>query len=50
MESGIDAGFPMFTSALFEKAMAAGYGREEVSAVFKVLARQSDKQVKGVQP
>jgi 3-hydroxyisobutyrate dehydrogenase-like beta-hydroxyacid dehydrogenase len=50
MESGIDAGFPMFTSALFEKAMAAGYGREEVSAVFKVLDQQSDKQVKGVQP
>ena len=50
MESGIDAGFPMFTSALFEKAMAAGYGREEVSAVFKVLDQQSAKQVKGVQP
>lgn len=36
-ESRIDAGFPMFTAALFQKAMAAGYGREEVSAVFKVL-------------
>jgi 3-hydroxyisobutyrate dehydrogenase-like beta-hydroxyacid dehydrogenase len=41
--SGIDAGFPMFTSALFQKAIAAGYGREEVSAAFKVLARQGDK-------
>jgi 3-hydroxyisobutyrate dehydrogenase-like beta-hydroxyacid dehydrogenase len=38
-ESGIDAGFPMFTSAIFQKAMEAGYGREEVSAVFKVLAK-----------
>jgi 3-hydroxyisobutyrate dehydrogenase-like beta-hydroxyacid dehydrogenase len=35
--SGIDAGFPRFTSALFQKAMAAGYGREEVSALYKIL-------------
>ena len=33
----INAEYPMFTSALFQKAMAAGYGREEVSALFKVL-------------
>jgi 3-hydroxyisobutyrate dehydrogenase-like beta-hydroxyacid dehydrogenase len=42
-ESGIDAGFPAFAAALFEKAMSAGYGRQEVSAVFKVLAGQADK-------
>jgi 3-hydroxyisobutyrate dehydrogenase-like beta-hydroxyacid dehydrogenase len=38
-ESGINADFPVLTSALFQKAVAAGYGREEVSAVFKVLER-----------
>lgn len=38
-DSQIDAGFPMFASALFRKAMEAGYGREEVSALFKVLGR-----------
>jgi 3-hydroxyisobutyrate dehydrogenase-like beta-hydroxyacid dehydrogenase len=42
-ESGIDASFPMFTSTLFRKAMTAGFGREEVSAVFKVLTRQRDR-------
>jgi 3-hydroxyisobutyrate dehydrogenase-like beta-hydroxyacid dehydrogenase len=42
-ESGIDAGFPMFASALFQKAMAAGYGREEVSALFKVLENSVEK-------
>ena len=36
-ESQIDTGFPLFTAALFQKAMDAGYGREEVSAVYKVL-------------
>ncbi len=36
-ESGINAAFPVFTSALFQKAMQAGYGREEVSALFKIL-------------
>jgi len=36
-ESQINAGFPMFTSALFQKAMQAGYGREEVSALYKVI-------------
>ena len=46
-DSGSDAGFPLFTSALFEKALAAGYGREEVSAVFKVL-EQADHQAHGV--
>ncbi len=38
-DSHIDAQFPMLTSTLFEKAMAAGFGREEVSAVFKVLGQ-----------
>lgn len=36
-ESGINAEFPRFTAALFQKALQAGYGREEVSALFKVL-------------
>jgi 3-hydroxyisobutyrate dehydrogenase-like beta-hydroxyacid dehydrogenase len=49
-DSRIDAGFPLFTSALFEKAMAAGYGREEVSAVFKVLEQPADHPAHGVQP
>jgi len=39
----INAEFPMFTSALFEKAMAAGYSREEVSALFKVLGTDARK-------
>ena len=34
----INAEFPLFVQALFQKAMTAGYGREEVSALFKVLA------------
>ena len=38
-DSHIDAQFPMLTSTLFQKAMAAGYGREEVSAAFKVLGQ-----------
>jgi 3-hydroxyisobutyrate dehydrogenase-like beta-hydroxyacid dehydrogenase len=41
-ESQIDAAFPIFTAALFQKAMAAGYGREEVSALYKVLERNSE--------
>jgi 3-hydroxyisobutyrate dehydrogenase-like beta-hydroxyacid dehydrogenase len=36
-ESQIDARFTMLTAELFQQAMAAGYGREEVSAVIKVL-------------
>jgi len=36
-DSHINADFPSFTAALFQKAMTAGYGREEVSALFKVL-------------
>jgi 3-hydroxyisobutyrate dehydrogenase-like beta-hydroxyacid dehydrogenase len=38
-DSHINAAFPMFTAALFQKAMTAGYGREEVSALFKVLQK-----------
>jgi len=33
-----NAEFPKFASTLFQKAMGAGYGRQEVSALFKVLA------------
>jgi 3-hydroxyisobutyrate dehydrogenase-like beta-hydroxyacid dehydrogenase len=38
-DSQINIGLPMLTSELFQRAMAAGYGREEVSALFKVLVR-----------
>lgn len=42
-ESGIDAGFTTFASDIFQKAMAAGFGRQEVSAVYKVLERDSGR-------
>src|SRR5215207_1238058 len=38
-ESGIHAEFPMLVTRLFQQAMEAGYGREEVSALFKVLRK-----------
>jgi len=41
LDSHINAEFPLFISSLFQKAMAAGYGREEVSAVYKVLVRDT---------
>jgi len=37
--SNIRAEFPRLTARLFQDAMDAGYGREEVSALFKVLQR-----------
>ena len=37
--SNIRAEFPKLTARLFQDAMDAGYGREEVSALFKVLQR-----------
>jgi 3-hydroxyisobutyrate dehydrogenase-like beta-hydroxyacid dehydrogenase len=40
-DSQINAEFPTFLSSLFQKAMTAGYGREEVSALFKVLGRDN---------
>ncbi|HVF24386.1 MAG TPA: NAD(P)-dependent oxidoreductase [Anaerolineales bacterium] len=36
-DSGIHAEFSCLTARLFQQAMDAGYGREEVSALFKVL-------------
>jgi 3-hydroxyisobutyrate dehydrogenase-like beta-hydroxyacid dehydrogenase len=36
-DSQINAEFPKFLSERFQKAMKAGYGREEVSALFKVF-------------
>ena len=36
-DSNIHAEFPMLAARLFQKAMDSGYGREEVSALFKVL-------------
>jgi 3-hydroxyisobutyrate dehydrogenase-like beta-hydroxyacid dehydrogenase len=38
-DSHIDAGFVQLTARLFQEAMDAGYGREEVSALFKVLQK-----------
>jgi 3-hydroxyisobutyrate dehydrogenase-like beta-hydroxyacid dehydrogenase len=38
-DSNIHAEFPMLAARLFQKAMDSGYGREEVSALFKVLQK-----------
>ncbi len=40
-DSGIHAEFPQLAARLFQQAMDAGYGREEVSALFKVLQKSS---------
>lgn len=37
-EGAIDAGFPTFALRLFRKALAAGYGQEEVAALVKLHA------------
>ncbi|HEU5100825.1 MAG TPA: NAD(P)-binding domain-containing protein [Roseiflexaceae bacterium] len=38
-DSHIHAEFPKLAARLFQQAIAAGYGREEVSALFKVLQK-----------
>jgi 3-hydroxyisobutyrate dehydrogenase-like beta-hydroxyacid dehydrogenase len=38
-DSHIPAEFPKLAARLFQEAMVAGYGREEVSALFKVLQK-----------
>ena len=40
-DSHIHAEFPQLAARLFQQAMDAGYGREEVSALFKVLQKIS---------
>lgn len=40
--SGIDARFPVLASDLFQRAMDAGFAREEASALFKVLERNEE--------
>ena len=40
-DSHIHAEFPQLAARLFQQAMDAGYGREEVSALFKVLQKRS---------
>jgi 3-hydroxyisobutyrate dehydrogenase-like beta-hydroxyacid dehydrogenase len=40
-DSGIHAEFPQLAARLFQQAMDAGYGREEVSALFKVLQKSA---------
>lgn len=36
-EAGINAEIPTFLKGLFDRAIAAGYGKEQVAALFKVL-------------
>ena len=38
-DSGIHSEFPQLADRIFQQAMDAGYGREEVSALFKVLQK-----------
>jgi 3-hydroxyisobutyrate dehydrogenase and related beta-hydroxyacid dehydrogenases len=40
-ESGINAEFPQFAAALFQKGVAAGYGHEKAPALIKVLRATS---------
>ena len=40
-DSNIHSEFPKLAARLFQQAMDAGYGREEVSALFKVLQKRS---------
>jgi 3-hydroxyisobutyrate dehydrogenase-like beta-hydroxyacid dehydrogenase len=40
-DSHINGEFPLLAARLFQKAIDAGYGREEVSALFKVLQKSS---------
>jgi 3-hydroxyisobutyrate dehydrogenase-like beta-hydroxyacid dehydrogenase len=41
LESNIHAEFPQMAARLFQQAVNEGYGREEVSALFKVLQKRS---------
>jgi 3-hydroxyisobutyrate dehydrogenase-like beta-hydroxyacid dehydrogenase len=40
-DSHIDAEFPKLAARLFQQAMNSGYGRQEVSALFKVLQKSA---------
>jgi len=40
-DAGINTDFPDFVSSLFEKAVDAGHGEENVMALVKVLQRDS---------
>jgi 3-hydroxyisobutyrate dehydrogenase-like beta-hydroxyacid dehydrogenase len=40
-DSHINAAFPQLLVRLFQEAMNDGYGREEVSALYKVLQKRS---------
>jgi 3-hydroxyisobutyrate dehydrogenase-like beta-hydroxyacid dehydrogenase len=42
-EAGINSEFPTFGLGLFKKAIAAGYGEEEVAALIKVLRGDSER-------
>ena len=43
--TGINAELPSFVSGLFRRAVAAGYGEEEVAAIVKVLRAGAEKEV-----
>ncbi|MBA3319825.1 MAG: NAD(P)-dependent oxidoreductase [Pyrinomonadaceae bacterium] len=45
-EAGINSEFPTFGLGLFKKAMAAGYGEEEVAALIKVLRESHEGDVR----
>ena len=42
-ELGIDSEFPRLVARIFERALAEGYGRKELAAVFEVLIRRPDQ-------
>ncbi|MPY91165.1 MAG: NAD(P)-dependent oxidoreductase [Luteitalea sp.] len=42
-ESGLNAEFPVFASGLFKRALAAGYGDQELAALIKVLRASGDE-------
>lgn len=41
-DAGINAEFPTFVAALFKRALAAGYGEQEVAAMIKVLRASAE--------
>jgi 3-hydroxyisobutyrate dehydrogenase-like beta-hydroxyacid dehydrogenase len=46
-ENGLDRKFPEFLASYYKKAMAAGYGQDDLTAVFEVLRGQGPADTKG---
>ena len=46
-ENGLDRGFPEFLASYCKKAMAAGYGKDDFTAVFEVLRGQGPAGTEG---